>query len=220
MDHQIDGVIAQTLSLTFAKGETCWASKRAIISIGPDVTWTLRVPGGAGGALRRELAGEGIALNYLEGTREAARVILGANQAGRIIPWKLDTEGAVIASRGAFLAAVGDVEITVAVAKRAGAAFFGGAGLFLQKVTGRGLVFLHGAGDFLERHLQQGEEMLVSTGNLAAFAADVDYRIRSVGSLRKMFFSGEGVFMTELVGPGRVLLQSLKRRMGRTSTSG
>jgi uncharacterized protein (AIM24 family) len=29
-----------------------------------------------------------------------------------------------------------------------------------------------------------------------------------------MLFSGEGLFMTRLSGPGRVLLQSLKRKTG------
>jgi uncharacterized protein (AIM24 family) len=54
----------------------------------------------------------------------------------------------------------------------------------------------------------------VSSGNLAAFADTVDYRIRGVGGCVKMIFGREGVFMTELEGPGRVLLQSLKRVSG------
>ncbi|MFQ5741050.1 MAG: AIM24 family protein [Acidobacteriota bacterium] len=50
----------------------------------------------------------------------------------------------------------------------------------------------------------------MSTGNLAAFSAAVDYNIETVGSLRKTFFSKEGLFMTRLTGPGTVLLQTLK----------
>jgi hypothetical protein len=64
----------------------------------------------------------------------------------------------------------------------------------------------------LDGQLAAGERLLVSTGNLAAFSETVDYRIRGVGGCRKILFSGEGLFMAELVGPGRVLLQSLKRR--------
>lgn len=52
---------------------------------------------------------------------------------------------------------------------------------------------------------------MVSTGHLAAFADSVDYDIQTVGSLRRAFFGGEGIFMTRLTGPGVVLLQSLKR---------
>ena len=37
------------------------------------------------------------------------------------------------------------------------------------------------------------EELLVSTGNLAAFSAEVDYDIRGVGGCRRMIFGGEGL---------------------------
>lgn len=54
--------------------------------------------------------------------------------------------------------------------------------------------------------------MTVSTGHLAAFSDGLDYDIRYVGGVRKVLFSGEGLFMTRLTGPGLVLLQTLKRR--------
>jgi uncharacterized protein (AIM24 family) len=128
-------------------------------------------------------------------------------------------DGPVIATRGSFLAAWGEqVDIDVTIARRAGAAIFGGAGLFLQRVSGQGQVLIHGSGNFHERQLAQGEEILVSTGNLAAFADSVDYDIQGVGGCGKMLFSGEGLFMTRLTGPGRVLLQTLKR--GKTSSTG
>jgi uncharacterized protein (AIM24 family) len=60
--------------------------------------------------------------------------------------------------------------------------------------------------------------MLVSTGNLAAFADQVDYDIQGVGGCIKFLFGGEGLFLTRLKGPGRVLLQSLKRQ-ARQSTN-
>lgn len=60
---------------------------------------------------------------------------------------------------------------------------------------------------------------MVSTGNLAAFADGVDYDIQTVGSIGRALFGGEGVFMTGLTGPGRVLLQRLNRGAG-TSSSG
>ena len=81
-----------------------------------------------------------------------------------------------------------------------------------------GKALVHGSGDFYERQLAANEELLVSTGNLAAFSAEVDYDIRGVGGCRRMVFGGEGLFMTNLRGPGRVLLQTLKRNFGAKST--
>ena len=88
--------------------------------------------------------------------------------------------------------------------------FFGGAGLFLQKLSGTGVVVVHGAGDLVEHHLKTRERLLVSTGNLAFFSARVRYDVRGVGGCFKALAGGEGLFMTELTGPGWVMLQSLK----------
>ncbi|QDV36147.1 AIM24 family protein [Tautonia plasticadhaerens] len=204
------GDIAQRARLDLEPGDAIWASKGSIMAYSDAVRWRLRVPGGVGGAVKRSLAGEGLTLTYIESDRPGY-VLLAANAPGRIGIWDL-THGPIIATRGSFLAAWGErVDITVTIARRAGAAFFGGAGLFLQKVSGVGRVLVHGSGDFDERVLAPGERLLVSSGNLAAFSHSVDYDIQGVGGCSKMLFGGEGIFMTRLTGPGRVLLQSLKR---------
>jgi uncharacterized protein (AIM24 family) len=152
-----------------------------------------------------------MALTRIEATDTGQSVTLGANAAGHIETWDLDASGPVLTTRGAFLAAWGKgINITVTVARRPGAALFGGAGLVLQRVEGSGTVLVHGRGDFRRAELAVGEELRVSTGNLAAFSHRVDYDVEAVGSLRKTFFSKEGLFMTRLTGPGTVLLQTMK----------
>jgi uncharacterized protein (TIGR00266 family) len=219
MHYLIEGNLAQTVRLTLSPGATCWASKGALMALDPDVSWTLKVPGGLSGTVRRMMSGEGLALTYIEGEREGQNVILSPNQPGKIIAWDLGRDGGVVTTRGAFVAAFGpQITIDVTVARRPGAAVFGGAGLFLQKISGEGTVLVHGSGDFIEQTLGKDESTVVSTGNLAAFADSVDYSIRVTGGVRRMLFSGEGLFMTQLAGPGRILLQSLKRaRSGRAS---
>ncbi len=220
MQYSISGEIAQSARLVFAPGEHAWVSKGALMAYSPQMQWSLRLPGGAGGALRRSLSGEGIALTYLESKAEDQYALLAANAPGHLEIWDLERDGPVTTTRGSFLAAWGeDVDITVTVARRAGAAVFGGAGLFLQTISGYGIALVHGSGDFSERHMAAGEELLVSTGNLAAFSAGIDYDVRGEGGCRRMLFGGEGLFMTNLRGPGRVLLQTLKRDAGAKSSS-
>jgi len=208
--HEINGEFAQFVRLTFAHGDACWAGRGAIMSYADGIDWRLRVPGGVAGAARRMLSGEGMGLAYLSARRAGATASLASNQPGRIFSWNLD-DGPVITTRGSFLAAWGQVDITVTIARRAGAALFGGAGLFLQQVSGRGTALIHGSGDLDDRQLAAGESLTVSSGNLAAFTDTIDYDIRYVGGARKALFGGEGLFMTRLTGPGRVLVQSLKR---------
>jgi uncharacterized protein (TIGR00266 family) len=214
MHYEIHGEIAQQVRIDLDPGAALWSSRGGLMAFSPQVDWKLRVPGGLGGAVRRSLAGEGIALTYIETAAEGQYVLLASNAPGHIIAWDL-ADGPVVATRGSFLAAWGDdIDISVIIARRAGAALFGGAGLFLQRVSGSGTVLIHGSGDFQERRLEQGESMLISTGHLAAFADSVDYNIETVAGLGRIFFGGEGLFMTRLSGPGRVLLQSLKRSTG------
>ena len=211
MHYKIQGELAQVAILSLSAGESCWSSNGALMSFTPGVDWSLKIPGGLGGAVSRSLSGEGVLLTFIEARQDNQAVTLTSNQPGKIIDWNL-ADGPVLTTRGSFVAALGrEVRISVTVARRAGAALFGGAGLFLQKISGSGIVLVHGAGDFVDRQLQPGESIVVSAGNLAAFADQVDYNIQGVGGCRRIFFGGEGLFMTRLTGPGRVLLQTLKR---------
>jgi uncharacterized protein (TIGR00266 family) len=219
MQYVIKGNLAQVAELSLNAQETCWASKGALMSLTPGVEWSLKVPGGIGGAMRRSFSGEGVTLTYIEAHRDDQAVILSSNEPGKIIDWDL-SEGPVLTTRGSFVAAFGQqIDITVVIARRAGAALFGGAGLFLQKISGEGTVLIHGAGDFLDRQLQANESILVSTGGLAALAEQVDYNIQGVSGCRRILFGGEGLFMTKLTGPGRILLQTLKRSGGTSKSS-
>lgn len=213
--YAITGEIAQATTLTLAAGEKAWASRGALVSLDDGVRWHLEVPGGVGAAVGRAFAGEGLSLTRIVCSRGGAKVVLASGQPGKVIAWDLDAGGDVVCTRGSFLAATGDVEIIPTVAKKAGAALFGGAGLVLQRIRGRGVAFVHGSGDFVRHELGAGEVVQVSTGNLAAFGAGVDYDIVGVRGCRNMLFGGEGLFMARLTGPGVVLTQTLKRALPR-----
>lgn len=207
---EVRGEIAQVLELTLKQGQGLWCSRGSLMAYSQGVDWTLKVPGGAGKAIGRMMTGEGIAMVRVEPTTQNDQVVLTANQPGKLATWDLD-RGPIICTPGSFVAALGDVDIDVTMARSAGAALFGGAGLFLQKLSGTGIAVVHGSGDFVARELAPGERLLVSTGNLAVFSGETEYGVRGVGGCRKMLFGGEGLFMTELVGPGWVMLQSLKK---------
>ncbi len=209
-DIEINGVIAQTTTLTLRRGQTLWCSRGSLLSYSDGIEWALRIPGGAAKAVGRMFSGEGVSLTHVTCTRDGAKVILSNNEPGRLVTWDL-SRGPIVCTSGSFVAGLGDIEIDVTVARSAGAMLFGGAGLFLQRLSGTGIVIVHGAGDFIERRLKRLEKLLVSTGNLAVFSGEVQYSVRGVGGCLKSLFGGEGLFMTELTGPGWVMLQSLKK---------
>ena len=57
-------------------------------------------------------------------------------------------------------------------------------------------------------NLQSGQTIKVDTGNVVAFESSVSYQIETVKGLGNIFLGGEGLFLTKLVGPGRVILQT------------
>jgi uncharacterized protein (AIM24 family) len=70
------------------------------------------------------------------------------------------------------------------------------------------MVFIHAGGTVIQKKLNNNV-LKVDTGCLVAFTKGIDYDIRRAGSLKSMFFGGEGLFLATLRGTGLVLLQSL-----------
>jgi uncharacterized protein (AIM24 family) len=111
--------------------------------------------------------------------------------------------------RDSFLFAQTSVQLNIALVKRLGAGFFGGEGFILERLTGPGALFIHGGGDFVEFSLAPGEALQIDTGCIVAFDESVQYDIQFVGGIKKALFGGEGVFLSTMTGPGRVIVQSM-----------
>lgn len=51
--------------------------------------------------------------------------------------------------------------------------------------------------------------MKIDPGHIALFEPSVNYDITTVKGLTNILFSGEGLFLATMTGPGRIWLQSL-----------
>lgn len=169
------------------------------------------------GAGKRMLAGESLFFTHYEGQGEVG---FAGDFPGRILPVGLANQS-ILAQRDAFIAAMGNVDLTIAVQKRIGGALFGGEGLILEKLSGDGVVFIHAGGDLFSFELAAAETMRVDTGSVVAWDATVQYDVELVSSVRSALFGGEGLFLTTLTGPGTVVVQTmtlakLRRQIGRS----
>jgi uncharacterized protein (TIGR00266 family) len=163
------------------------------------------------GAGKRLLTGESlfttVFVNQAPGKK---RVAFAASYPGKIVPvhlWELG--GTLYAQKDSFLAAAKGVSLGIAFQKKIGTGLFGGEGFIMQKLDGDGYAFLHAGGTLTERQLAPGETLRVDTGCVVAYQPSVDFDIQYVGKLKSALFSGEGLFLATLTGPGRVWLQSL-----------
>jgi uncharacterized protein (TIGR00266 family) len=209
IQHEIVGDDMQAVVVTLTSGDTIRAEAGSMMYMTDGIEMDAKMDGGLLGGLKRTLlAGESLFITYFHCRAPQAKVAFAGPYPGKIIPLAL-TAQAVLCQRDAFLCASGDIDISVALAKRLGAGFFGGEGFILEKLEGTGQVFLHSGGTILEHTLGAGERLKVDTGCLVAFDPSVDYDIQSVGGIKTSLFGGEGLFFAAMTGPGRVWLQTL-----------
>lgn len=120
----------------------------------------------------------------------------------------VEKTGPWICQKSAYLCSEETVDLDMTIQRRLRSAFFGGEGLILQKLCGTGYAFIHACGEFNEVDLAPGQTLKVSTSHAVAWQECVRYDIRSIG-LKNGLFSGEGLFVTTLTGPGKAIIQSM-----------
>ena len=159
---------------------------------------------------KRVLTGESIFLTHFTNEGQGKKeVSFAAPYPGKIIVLELAKMGGeIICQKDSFLCAAKGTEITIAFQKKLGTGFFGGEGFILQKIRGDGRAFLHAGGTIVKKELQD-EALLIDTGCIVGFTPGLDYSIERVGSLKSMFFGGEGMFLATVKGTVTVYLQSL-----------
>ena len=107
------------------------------------------------------------------------------------------------------MVAESSVELSMHFRKKLGVGFFGGEGFILQKLTGPGVAFVEVAGEITEYELKEDQTLKIDQGHLAIMEPTVQFDITRVKGLKNIMFSGEGLFLGLLKGPGKVWLQSM-----------
>ncbi len=212
--YDIEGHNLQIARVHLTPGQEIYAEAGKMIYKSANVDWATRMTGQSIGdkiigAIKRKLMGESLFFTYFHAATGAGEVGFAGHYPGKIQVFELAAGQTIMVQRDGFLFAQGTVTLDIAMVKRLGAGLLGGEGFILQKLTGPGAVFVHAGGDHVDFTLGPGEMLQVQTGHLVAFEPTVNYDIQMVGSIRTAIFGGEGVFLTTLTGPGRVILQSM-----------
>jgi uncharacterized protein (TIGR00266 family) len=224
MDYKIEGDNLQIVRVTLNPGEEIYAEAGKMVYKTNNVQMDTQMKGNSlgdkiWGAVKRKIAGESLfTTHFTIKDSNSGEVGFAGDFPGRIQP--IDITGKpFLAQKDAFLAAEMGVDFNIAFQKKIGAGLFGGEGFILEKFSGSGLVFIHAGGDFIEFNLQAGETLQIDTGSVVGFEDTVDYNIEFVGGIKTAIFGGEGLFLTTVRGPGKVILQSmtlskLRRELG------
>src|SRR5580658_7245398 len=214
LQYEIEGHNLQIAKVKLQPGQEIYAEAGRMIYKSIQVNWETRMTGQSFadkivGAIKRKLMGESMFWTYFRADGAPGEVGFAGTYPGKIQVFELAAGQMIMVQRDAFLFAQSSVGIDIAMVRRLGAGLLGGEGFILQKLVGPGLVFIHAGGDHVDYNLAPGETLQVQTGHLVAFEPTVNYDIQMVGNIRTAIFGGEGLFLTTLTGPGRVILQSM-----------
>lgn len=209
MRYEVLGDTMPAVEVVFDQaGESMYTQSGGMAWMSEGVAMDSNMRGGLGKSIGRMFSGESLFMATYKAERPGAMIAFASTVAGEVLPIDVGVTGGMICQKGAFLCAQESVTLSVALTKKLSAGLFGGEGFILQDITGKGMVFLEIDGNKVEKNLGPGEVIKVDTGNVVAFEKSVKYEIETVKGLKNIFFGGEGLFLTKLTGPGRVILQT------------
>ncbi len=208
MQYKIQGDPMPVVICQLAPGETMITESGSMVWMSPGFQMETAA-GGVGKAFGRMFTGESVFQNYYTAPQTGGMIAFGASFVGAIRAVEITPDRPIIAQKRAFLASTSGVELSTFFQKRAAAGFFGGEGFIMQRLSGSGIAFLEVDGTAVEYDLAAGQQLLVSTGNLALCDASCSIDIQAVKGLKNKLLGGEGFFNTVVTGPGRITLQTM-----------
>lgn len=211
MKYKINGSTLPTVELSLGNGESIYTESGGMAWMTDNISMETSTKGGLLKGIGRMFAGESLFLvNYI--SKGKSMITFASEFPGKIIPMNLKKGEEIICQKDAFLCAEDSVKLEIHFRKKIGVGLFGGEGFILQKVTGPGHVFFEIDGDVSEYTLKKGQKLKVDTGYIALYEPSVSYELTRVKGFKNILFGGEGLFLAELIGPGKVWLQSMPIR--------
>ncbi|MGN0483199.1 MAG: TIGR00266 family protein [Lachnospiraceae bacterium] len=208
MQYSIEGETFPVVICTLEPGEMMITEKGAMSWMSPNMKMETK-GGGVGKMIGRMFNGESMFQNHYTAMDTQGLIAFASSFPGSIRAFDVAPGQEVICQKSAFLASEAGVELSTFFQKKIGGALFGGEGFIMQRLSGQGTVFVEFDGSIKEYYLQPGQKILVDTGYLAAMDSTCSLDIKSVPGVKNMMFGGEGIFNTEITGPGRVFLQTM-----------
>jgi uncharacterized protein (TIGR00266 family) len=209
MKHEIIGDNLQMVKVELAAGEGLLAEAGAMVNMSGHMQMETNLTGGIVAGIKRMMTGESLFLTRFFPEDRPGFVSFAGNVPGKIFPLCLSDGREFIAQRDSFLCCEEGIVLDIAFTKKIRSGLFGGGGFILQNMSGNGTAFLHCCGDIIELTLQDSEMVKVQTGLVVGFESTVNYDIALAGGISSILFGGEGLFVTTLTGPGKVVLQSM-----------
>jgi uncharacterized protein (TIGR00266 family) len=212
MRSQITGSILPVLEIGLDPGEMVVAPPGEFAWMTPNVRMntTTAAAGSSGflGALTRAVAGGGLFMTEFMADGPGG-VAFTPKIPGQIVPVEVQPGRGFMIHRHGFLCATQGAQLTAALQRSLGAGAFGGEGFVLQHLAGPCQAWVALGGEIVASELQPGETLLVHPGHVGMFEDSVRFDITTISGIKNALFGGDGIFLVQLTGPGKVWLQTM-----------
>ena len=207
--YQILGGNLPVVVCDLAAGESMITESGSMSWMSPNMKMETTSGGGVKKMFGRLVSGDSAFQNRYTAERTDGRIAFSSSFPGEIKALEISAGRAMIVQKSAFLASEEGVELSMYIQKKLGGGLFGGEGFVMQKLSGNGIAFVEIDGSAIEYQLDVGQEIVVSTGYLAAMEESCTMDIVTVKGAKNMLLGGEGFFNTVVRGPGKVILQTM-----------
>ncbi|MBW2523736.1 MAG: TIGR00266 family protein [Deltaproteobacteria bacterium] len=190
-----------------APGEQVVAEAGAMVARDSAIQMQTNMRGGLGGALKRKLlGGESLFQNTFTATQPGETLWIAPAPEGAVEQIEMAPGMEIFMQSGAYLASTPGVELDTQWQGAKG--FFSGEGLFLLRAHGQGLLWFASYGGIHAVDIgQQYPGYVCDTSHMVAFTQGLSYSVRTVGGLKSLFLSGEGL-ICQFEGQGRLWMQT------------
>jgi uncharacterized protein (AIM24 family) len=141
----------------------------------------------------------------------AGRIAFSRDAPGELVVMPIHADTELDVREHAFLLASHAVDYSFERIKGLANLLHGGSGMYLDRFFARGqpgMLMLHGNGDVLQRTLGSGERILVEPGSFLYKDASVTMNTVALAGIKVGLLGGK-IWVAEMVGPGRVGIQSM-----------
>jgi len=209
MEYKIHGTVMQSLDVHLKQGEALFTESGGMAWMRGSIAMETNTRGGVMSGLGRALAGESLFMTTYKCQSPDGLIAFTPEVPGKVLDIQLGPGQSLICQKDSFMCAQDSVKLEMHFRKKLGAGLFGGEGFILQKITGPGIAFIEIPGEVRTYDLPPNGTIRVDPGHIAMFEPTVTYDIARVKGLKNIFFSGEGLFLASLRGPGKVWMQTL-----------
>jgi uncharacterized protein (TIGR00266 family) len=187
------------LTVQIPQGETLKVEASSMATMDTTIKMKTKMRGGLG----RFLTGESMFINEFKAEHGPGQIQIAPGAPGDMDHVFLDNE-TIFLQNSAYVASTIGVNIET---KWQGLmrGFFSNEGLFLIRCSGQGDLWFNTYGAMIQ--IDVDGSYVVDNGHIVAFTDGLDYRVESIGGMKSLFFSGEGL-VCRFEGKGKVWVQT------------